>query len=172
MNHFFVDAETNGLYGEFLSVAALVTDPAGQEVERFYGAVLPRQDKIHSKWVQEHVYPYLQNAETRYADEDALLEAFWKFWLKHRDNCICITDVGYPVESRLFTTCVKRNLIEREWLAPFPMLDLSTLLLANGIDPLVDRKKLSGLSLTMHDAMNDVRMMAKLWHQFEDKAKR
>lgn len=171
MDHFFVDAETDGLYGTFLSIAAMVTDESGQEVERFYGAFLPPQDKINSKWVLEHVYPYLHNAEKKYTDETALLEDFWQFWMKHRENCICITDVGHPVESRLFSTCVKMNLVEREWLGPFPMLDLSTLLLAHGIQPLTDRKKLSGLSLKQHDAMNDACMMAKIWHFYQETQK-
>lgn len=169
MNHFFVDAETDGLYGIFLSIAVIVTDENGHEAEQFYGAVLLPHESIHSQWVLENVYPYLKNADTLYKDEEALLEAFWQFWLKHRENCMCITDVGHPVESRLFTSCVNKNLTEREWLAPFPMFDLSTLLLTNGINPLIDRKKLSGLSLTAHDAINDVRMMAELWHRYTHK---
>jgi hypothetical protein len=44
MNYFFVDAETDGLYGSFLSVAVLITDNTGKELEHFTELLrLPKQ---------------------------------------------------------------------------------------------------------------------------------
>ena len=163
MNRFFVDAETDGLYGGFLSIAALVTDAENREADRFYGAVSVRPDAVQSQWVREHVLPHLHRAEQAFDSEDALLEAFWAFWVKHRDGCQCIADVAFPVEARLFARCVRRNVAEREFLAPFPLLDLSAVLLSRGVDPLADRTALSGLPLVPHDALHDVRMAAKIW---------
>jgi len=165
MTRFFVDAETDGLYGPFLSVAALVTNPQGQELDRFYGAISPEHLKVTTPWVCANVVPHLWQAEVFYPDEDGLLEGFWSFWMKYREDTECIADVAYPVETHLFTQCVCRNLPERNFLAPFPLYDLSTLLKARNLPPLESRQTLSGEALTSHDAMNDVRMAAAVWNR-------
>ena len=162
MNRFFVDAETDGLYGDFLSVAVLVTDDCGEETDRFYAAV--EAPEVRSAWVRENVLPSLTNAEELVPNEQALLERFWRFWLKHREQAVCIADVACPVEARLFAKCVEAELPQREFLGPFPIYDLATLLAARGIDFDTDRRRLSGLDLRQHDAMDDVRMMAAIWN--------
>lgn len=160
---FFVDAESDGFYGKFLSVAALVTDKNGTELDSFYGAVKVNADDISSEWVRENVYPYLKNASVFYDSEGNMLEAFWLFWLKHRENADCVSYVPYPVESRLFNFCVTENTEKRQFLAPFPLYDLATVLESKGYHYDSDMQTLSGLELISHDAMNDVRMAAKVW---------
>lgn len=162
---FFVDAETDGLYGAFLSVAAMVTDEKGEELDRFYGAVRVKQEDITVPWVRENVFPSLARAEIFYETEHALLEGFWQFWLRYREQASCVAHVPYPVESRLFQACVLENLPEREFLAPFPLYDLATLLKSRGMDFNPELSVLSGMELKPHDAMNDVRMMAALWRK-------
>lgn len=168
MKRFFVDAESDGLYGAFLSVAAMVTDEAGAEFDRFYAAVRIPRDRIGSQWVRENVYPDLKNAETFFDTESEMLEAFWNFWMKHRADSVCISYVQYPVECRLFARCVAVNEAERVFLGPFPLYDLSTLLVARGYPFNADMQTLSGLNLKSHDAMNDVRMMAAVWNRLSD----
>lgn len=169
MNWFFVDTECDGLYGPFLSVAALVTTSTGRELDRFYGAVTPDPDELRSPWVRENVLPFLGRAERRFDSEEALLEAFWQFWMAHRETARCVADVGVPVEARLFARCVQKNLEERTFLAPYPLFDLSTLLESRGLDWKGDRQALSGLTLSPHDAMDDVRMLAEIWLQLTKK---
>ncbi len=165
-NHFFfTDAETDGLYGRFLSVAALVTDKNGREIERFYGAVKTDIEDVQSEWVRKNVYPYLKNASVIFDDEYALSEAFWSFWMKYRETADCVAYVPYPVESRLFSLCVLQNIDERQFLGPFPMYDLATLLESKGNNFDCDMKAMSGLELCCHDAMDDVLMMAEVWHK-------
>lgn len=166
MKQFFVDAETDGLYGPFLSVAALVLGERGEELDRFYGAVPVDGLTVLTPWVRENVLPSLARAEQVFPDEAALLEGFWAFWLRHRETSLCIADVGVPVEARLFARCVQRAPKKRAFLGPYPLYDLSTALYLRGIDPLGDRRALSGLTLTAHDAMDDVRMLAALWNRF------
>ncbi len=167
MHSFFVDAESDGLYGRFLSVAALVTDELGNELDRFYSAVSVKAEDIKTPWVLENVCPYLNNADVFYATEGELLDAFWAFWLKHRENAECISYVSYPVESRLFAACVAKNESERSFLGPFPLYDLSTLLVARGYGFDVDMASLSGLHLDAHDAMNDVKMLSLVWQKLK-----
>ena len=165
MKRFFVDAESDGLYGAFLSVAAMVTDEAGAELDRFYASVRISLDRIGSAWVRENVYPDLKNAEIFFDTEAEMLAAFWSFWMEHRADSVCIAYVQHPVESRLFTRCVMINEAERAFLGPFPLYDLSTLLAANGLSFNADMQALSGLNLKAHDAMNDVKMMAAVWNK-------
>lgn len=160
---FFVDAETDGLYGRFLSVAALVTDENGEEKDRFNAAVATQEDEIESDWVKENVYPYLKNADRYFDDESDMLEAFWTFWMKHRENADCVAYVPYPVESRLFSACVSVDVSERQFLGPFPLYDLASVLESKGCCYNCDLAVLSELGLIAHNAMNDVRMMAAVW---------
>ena len=160
---FFVDAECDGLYGRFLSIAALVTDKNGNETDRFYAAVRTKPEDITSEWVKENVYPYLGNASVVCDSEKEMLGAFWSFWMKHRETADCVSYVPYPVECRLFASCVAENSAERQFLAPFPLYDLATLLESKDIYFNSDMQELSGLDLCSHDAMADVRMMAEVW---------
>ena len=102
--------------------------------------------------------PCLDNADERAATEDELLDCFWDFWMKHRESAVCIAFVQYPVEARLFSCCVMKLPDERAFLGSFPLYDLS-----RGLDPDADMAALSGMELIPHDAMNDVRMMARVW---------
>lgn len=165
MNKFYVDAECDGLYGSFLSVAALVTDECGRELDRFYLSVRANESDIQTEWVRENVFPFLAGADELVNTEDELLDRFWEFWMKHRENAVCIAYVPYPVEARLFTHCVMKAPIDRAFFGPFPLYDLGTLLMARGLDPDPDMSVLSGMELTKHDAMNDVRMMEKVWEK-------
>ena len=164
MKNFFVDAETDGLYGSFLSIAAMVTDERGTELDRFYASVKISPEQIETEWVKENVYPELKNADIHFDNELEMLDAFWTFWIKYRVDSICITNVQYPVESRLFTSCVMMDKDERTLLGPLPIYDLSTLLAAKGFYFDEDMKTLSGMDLKTHDAMNDVKMMAAVWN--------
>ena len=165
MNRFYVDAETDGLYGRFLSVAALVTDGNGRELDRFYTALRIDCSDVRSEWVKRNVLPHLSHALSFVSTEEELLDRFWEFWMKHREESDCIANVPYPVETRLFTACVKKDVTAREFLGPFPLYDLCTLLATRGYGADPDVAALSGLGLTPHDAMDDVRMMAAVWEK-------
>lgn len=162
-NYFFIDAECDGLFGSFISVAVLVADKNGNELEHFYGVVENISGSIETEWVKKNVVPQLENAEIKFSTEYELLEAVWEMWLRYRHNAFAVADVLHPVESRLFAECVKHNPEERKMLSPFPFLDLSSLLFAKGIAWDEDRRSLSGLDIVTHDAMNDVRITAKIF---------
>lgn len=167
---FFVDCETDGLYGKFLSIAAVVADNSGSIEDEFYMAIKCEIDDIENNWVKENVYDSLKSAYQEAEDEDDLLEAFWRFWLKYRENTICVAFVQYPVEARLFSSCINKDFTTRALLGPYPLYDLSTLLYSVGIDTKsVDMNSLSGLDLISHDAMNDVKMMAAVWNRIINK---
>lgn len=160
----FIDAETDGLYGQVISVAAIVVDEEYIECEHFYAKQKISLSELQDEWVKEHVYPILGEAP-EYESEDALLEAFWGFYVMHPD-CFVIVDVPYPVEASLFRKCVEKDEKERRALAPFPLMDLSSMLYAKGIAPLEDREKLLGGKAQRHNALTDVRVCVELFKKY------
>lgn len=161
----FIDAETDGLYGPFLSIAAIVCDEKGNEESVFFARRKWILEEIQEEWVKEHVLPHL-NAPIVFETELHLLQVFWEYYRSH-DGCICIGDVIYPVEIRIFEKNVMQNLEERKFQGPYPFLDLSSMLYAKGIDPSIERSKLIDTSnYTVHNALDDVRVTIAIWRQY------
>ena len=164
MKYFFVDAETDGLYGPVIAVGAVVYDGGWAELETFQVSVDQDSYRVTEEWVKQNVLPAINQNAPRYPSESELLDAFWGFWIKHREGCLCIADVAYPVEMALFKKCVLKNEPERRFQGPYPLLDLSTALYVKGIDPLIDRRALvSGEAFTRHNPLDDARLAAKCW---------
>lgn len=171
---FFIDAETDGLYGAFISAAVVVTTEEGKEVERFYYGIRKEKLNVHEAWVVENVLPVM-GAYTPCEDEEELVERVWKAWEKYKDDSYAIGDVIYPVEARLFLECVKHDESRRTFQAPYPLLDLSALLYAKGIDPLEEREKLLGdiaRKVGRHNALGDVLISIEIYKKIFEKGKR
>jgi hypothetical protein len=159
-NLFFIDAETDGLHGSFISVGIIVTDARCNEIQRFYYGVDRKTLNVTDAWTREHVLPILGDYEAC-ADEEELLQKVWEAWLSYADNAYAVGDVIFPVEARLFQRCVLLDEPNNRYKAPFPLLDLSSLLYSKGLDPLTDRESLleqkpEGIQ---HNALYDVEVM-------------
>lgn len=155
-----VDAETDGLYGSVWAIGAVVLDEHGQELDRFSGQVDPFD--VESEWVRDNIVPFIHLP--RHASRRQLRDAFWEFWMKHKDETLCIADVGAPVESSLFRACVEDDLETRQWNGPYPLHEVATALLCAGVDPDIDRVAYSGLSgLTKHNPVDDAVASAHCW---------
>ncbi len=165
-NFIFLDAETDGLYGGFLTVGIVVTDFAGRELERICYGIRRENLRVKDPWVAEHVLPVLGEYEPC-EDEEELLERVWALWRRYAENAYVVADVAFPVEARLFQRCVLKNPKERRFQAPFPLLDLGSILFAKGIDPLTDRVSLSEAEekAKRHNALSDAAMAAKIFHE-------
>lgn len=167
MNYFIFDCETNGLYGETLSICAMVYDESLSVCRKtFYGAWKIAEDKISNDFVRTQVYPYLDSADMFFNSEQELLQHFWQFWKSNREDCRCIADVPVPVEANVFRKCVAMDEQSRWNDAPFPLIDLASILMANNIDPLADRNTLAQSTLTRHNAKNDVLLTVKILRRY------
>jgi hypothetical protein len=129
MKVFSCDAEVNGLYGHSFAIAAIVRED-GVEVARFEGRV--GDEYVSNPWVIENVLPALQGMPVTHESPEALEEAFWAFWMEHREGAEAIAQFGSPVESGLFRRCVERNLDERAFQGPYPLHEVGTALLLAG----------------------------------------
>ena len=167
MKYFIFDCETNGLYGETLSICAMVYDESLSVCRKsFYGAWKIAEDKISNNFVRTQVYPYLDDADMFFKSEEELLQHFWQFWKNNRENCRCIADVPIPVEANVFRKCVATDEQSRWNDAPFPLIDLASILMANNIDPLSDRNTLAQSTLTRHNAKNDVMITVEILRRY------
>ena len=165
MNNFFIDAEADGLYGNIIAIGVIVLDENDEETDVFNAKIDLSVYTVTDEWTKENVIPLLTNDMTTYNNEYDLLEAFWKFYLKYRENSNCISDVSYPVEAGLFRKCIEHDLDKRKLLGPYPLIDLSNLLFFKKIDPLTERTSLADAGLERHNPLNDVRITARIWRQ-------
>lgn len=161
MRYLFVDADTDGLYGRFLAVAALACDEQGGNVESFSCRWDYADADVESRWVRENVLSTLKNRRILPTEED-MLEEFWSFYRK-QGKVLCVGDVTYPVECRLFEKCVRLNMSEREFEGPYPFLDLGSMLYACGMDPDSDRSALVGAGA---DVLDDAHMSYEIWKKY------
>jgi len=162
-----VDAEVDGLYGMAFAIAFTVRE-SGKEVYSWQGRC--PDSYVTDGWVMENIFPAIKDMAVDHATPEALEEAFWKEWMKHKDGCTVIAHCGSPVESGLFRRCVERDLSSRQWDAPYPALhDVATLLLVNGEDPSsVDGyAKKAGIKPefngSTHHPMYDAVISAQVW---------
>jgi hypothetical protein len=163
---FFVDAETDGLNGNYISIAIIVTDLDCIEQERYYYGIDKNRLCVSDEWTKKNVIPIMGSYAEK-ADEQELLESFWSVWMKYRDRAYAIGDVIYPVEARLFQRCVYKDVNDRGYYGPFPFIDLSSILFAHNIDPLSEREQLTSKEFKnesiQHNALYDVEMTIDIY---------
>ncbi len=128
------DLETNGLHGEAFAIGAVVIDAAGSVLDEFTGRskIVGQVDE----WVQANVLPAIKDMPINYGTYEDLRESFWVWYLKaEQESDYVLVSNGYPVEYRFLLKCQEENLEERYWQHPFPLLDLSSLLIMVGEEP-------------------------------------
>lgn len=169
MHIFSVDAEVDGLYGRAFAIAVTVRID-GREVAKFEGRT--PDSIVADSWVRENVLPAIASMAVTHDSSDALEEAFWSFWLAHREGVTVIAHCGTPVESGLFRRCVERDLDARKWQGPYPCLhDVGTLLMVAGDDPSSVDKYLAKHAITVtfagaaHHPMYDALAAALAWER-------
>ncbi len=170
-NIIFIDAESDGLYGNFISVAMLVADSNGNELKHFYYGLKKELLKgVKTQWVIDNVLPIMGDYEVCNSETE-MFEKVWNVWLKYKDNSCMVADIAYPVETRLLRECVALSNDKDAFSAPFPLFDLSSMLYAKGIDPLISRYDFLGLKSNdkQHNALEDVRISLKVWKKLEEK---
>lgn len=161
MNVFSVDAETDGLYGPIWAIGAVVLDGMN-EVDRFAGQIDP--DVVTDPWVRENIVPVVDLP--RFPSRQALLNAFWWFWMEDRGSAVAVADFGAPVEAGLFRACVSLNKAERTFQGPYPLHELGTALYLAGQDPDCDRREMCGRpDLVRHDPVDDALMAGLCWQK-------
>lgn len=136
MRRFFVfDVESVGLHGEGFAVGGGVFLENGANQWGFSLACPIAEckgDDNGRDWVKEHV-PVL--GETHRSPK-TMRFSFWFMWLKAKnEGAIMAADCGWPVEARFLAQCVDDD-ATRFWEGPYPMVEISSVLMCAGMDPM------------------------------------
>lgn len=154
------DVESCGLHGEGFAVGYVVIW-RGEEVESGCFASPLNMASGHPsdrEWVKRN----LPEIPSKLPDPFMVREHFWEKWLFWRDNgAILAADCGWPVEARFLSLCIDDLQENRKWDGPYPLIEISTILLAAGIDPLGKFDRLKS-ELPEHDPVCDARQSARI----------
>lgn len=138
-----IDVESNGLHGEAFAVGAILVDCGGKLIDEF-SARCPIKGET-DEWVVKHVLPSLENFPETHKTAKAMRDAFWDWYVAAKEKSdYVLADNGYPVEDRFLIQCQEDNLEERYWGHPFPLIDLSSILLSIGVKPSIERNQFVG----------------------------
>lgn len=159
---FFVfDVESIGLHGEGFAVGYVVVDETGKELEAacFAAPVHKAQGTNESyTWVSKNIPPILVTHGTL----KNMRDAFWYHWRRWSDKkAVMVADCSWPVEARFLLQCVDDDHVTREYLGPYPLHDLASILLAKGKDPTGKFDRLDS-EKPEHDPLCDARQSARI----------
>ena len=162
MSKFFVfDVESVGLHGEAFAVGGVVVARDGTRESEFLftcpSAVCKGSDDDR-EWVTKNVAPM----PVTHGTPKEIRYAFWEKWLKAKANgALMAADCLWPVEARFVIECINDNPEARKWEGPYPFVEISTMIMAAGYDPLANHPRLED-ETPAHHALFDARQSARL----------
>lgn len=131
LNKMFLDAETDGLFGQPISIGVISVNADGTQ-DKFYSWI--ENYKSETEWVQENVVPHLRvEGFESSKDLDELLQKFVKFYNEHK-YCTTVWHMGHIVEAYLFRLCVQKGLLGI-FDTPYTPIEMSTMLVDRGFQP-------------------------------------
>jgi len=164
MYYFVFDVESVGLYGLGFAVGWVVLNDDGIELESNYLAC-PHQEASYSaddkdlEWVEENVLPHLPEPNCDVLPD--LYHRFWEAWtVWGSKGAIMAADCNYPVETNFLRSCILNDR-RRTSQAPYPLVDLASVLLAEGYDPIGTYERLES-EKPAHNPVNDARQSGRL----------
>lgn len=161
---FAFDVESIGLYGEGFAVGGVLIDDSGNVINEFCyacdpGAALGSIDD--REWCRDN----LPKLEVTHKTPEEVRNAFWAKYLNaSKHDAQIIADCIYPVETNFLAACVRDYEPVRKRQAPYPLLDLSALLLARGKDPIGVYDRMHD-EYPIHHPLADAKQSARLWVQ-------
>lgn len=162
------DVESVGLHGEGFAVGWVVIRD-GKEIASACYACNPDNAKsfigaadngaADRAWVAENVkeLAYNERGPAQVRNE------FWEAWeYAKKRGAQLVSDCAWPVEANFLSACIADNPKERAWDGPYPLLDVSSILLAAGKDPVgtFERKQ---DELPAHNPLCDARQSARVF---------
>lgn len=159
--YFVFDVESIGLYGEGYAVGFVVIDKLGEEIWNGRFACDPSLasgDSDDRKWCSDNIPAIKINCES----PEIVRLKFWKEWMCWKEKgAVMACDCGWPVEARFLIACVDADVEGRKWNGPYPMHEIASIMVANGIDPMADHPRNQN-ELPKHDPLADARQSARL----------
>ncbi len=160
-SYFVFDVESIGLHGEAFAVAGGVFLENGTPQWEFQFAC-PIAECAGSvddlRWVLENV-PALK---VTHSLPVGIRQAFWECWEKaKREGATMAAECLWPVEAGFVSRCVADDPEARKWNGPYPFLEISSFLVAAGMDPMATYPRLAREE-PAHSPLCDARQSARL----------
>lgn len=167
------DVESVGLHGEGFAVGYVVIDGDSYYDELDSGLIAAPPDVAlglsrDREWVEEHVVPALAEGcgfprrNTRCTYVSGVRHEFWNAWMHWRaQGATLAADCPWPVEARFLAACVDEAREARAALGPYPLIDVASVRLATGLDPLATEGRLP-TEFPAHHPLADARQSARL----------
>lgn len=163
-----MDVESVGLHGPAFWVGYVVVDPEGHEHDSnsiYFDPSLFSvmwYDAEDMDWVKKNIAKPNPNKVTIAGSTRSMRDIFWSDWMKWRNREAWLAaDVAWPVEGHFLNQCIKDDEPGRKWLAPYPLIDVASVRLAKGLDPLATNHRFEN-ELPQHDPLADARQSARL----------
>lgn len=161
--YFFVfDVESVGLHGDVFSYGYVVVENAPQMKVVDRGSLSVSRSDVRGlfsdhSWVQAHVPTCRFVAESSVT----LRSVFWSAWLAwRRKGTVMAADLLWPAETRFLQACIDDEAARRAE-APYPLIDVASVRLAAGMDPIASYDRLPS-ELPKHDPVADAMQSARL----------
>lgn len=171
------DVETFGLYGEAFAVGYVINFEDGDTLleglhscpveEATAGRLLNTDIEGTHRWLGENVLPHLPPPDcfTTRAVRDkfmAVVRSARSFADKHSLSFYLMADVAWPCEAQFLLDCLRDDVRANSSLMPYPLLDLSSILLAKGYKPTDTFPRKEGEN-PAHNPLNDARQSARIY---------
>jgi hypothetical protein len=154
------DVESVGLQGEGYAVGYVVIFK-GHEVGFDMFACPPcMAEGVDSDrlWISKHI----PSLDVNCKDPFEMRQRFWSRWLQWKTyGAVLAADCAWPVESRFLAACIDDSPEERRFYGPYPLIEISTWIIAAGRDPMKANDRLER-ELPVHNPLADARQSARL----------
>ena len=161
--YFFVfDVESVGLHGDVFSYGYVVVENASQMKVVDHGSLSAGRSDAQGtsadhEWISANVPP----CRRVICSATALRNTFWVEWVRWRaQGAVMVADCPWPVEARFLQACIDDE-PTRQAEAPYPLIDVASVLLAAGMDPIASYDRLPS-ELPKHDPVADAMQSARL----------
>lgn len=161
------DVESLGLHGGGYAIGYVILVD-GVEIANGCWASEPKPlkgeyDSDDYTWARENV-PHQELEKFYCKSAKAIWENFWMAWRFFKQtypNGMLAADVAWPVEANFLSDCIADCPEAREGHGPYPLADISSIMLAVGMDPLAPYVRRED-ELPAHHPIMDARQSARL----------
>lgn len=165
---FIFDGESLGVHGTTFAVAAGIYDIRGRELQHVSMHVdvtsemakgVPQMD---IRWVRENVTVNgdSQKCESLHAFRMNFMN-LWRSAKAEHPGILMAAECNWPVEARFLIECVEECPTEFRFEGPYPFIDIASVMLAAGMDPMATYPRLADEE-PAHEPLADTRQSARL----------
>jgi hypothetical protein len=162
------DVESVGLHGEGFAIGWTLRDNLNNEYDSGYFACplnTARGDDQGRKWVKDNVPSLKITHPNPKSMRDDFFTIYEEIKNRYKNNTVyLVTDCGWPVEARFLNQMIEDDLNDRYWNGPYPLLDVSSILFARGLDPLKYFVRLEN-EYPVHNPLADARQSARVLYR-------